>query len=67
MQVCPQSFLDLMEKNDNGDGCSGSLACLKIYGGAHVVNKVDEKLQSVLFRRANFGLRIIGKLLVTNT
>ena len=56
-----------MEKNDNGDGCSGNLACLKIYGGTHVVNKVDEKLQSVLFRRANFGLRIIGKLLVTNT
>lgn len=39
----------------------------KIYGGSPVVNKVDDKLRSVLSRRANFGLRIIRKLLVTNT
>ena len=31
----------------------------KIYGGAPVVNKMDEKLRSVLSQRANFGLRII--------
>ena len=44
-----------------------SPALFKIYGGAPVVNKVDDKLRSVLSRRANFGLRIIRKLLVTNT
>ena len=56
-----------MEKITTMAAAAVSPALFKIYDGAPVLNKVDDKLRSVLSRRANFGLRIIRKLLVTNT